>query len=409
MIKRIAAIAFIFVCTSAAWLILSGTVLFRTENQDKELTRAVGQLWGEPQQQRAPAAFYQQEVLRKVESVDNGRAVVKEEKDYIRHPLPVVSSDIDARLRLEHRQKGLLWYATYRVEFQGRYRVRNTTAGRQAVWLDFPFPSRGAVYDDFHLRVDGTEVPQLNLNEGAVTHRIALDPGQEAEFSVSYRSQGMKEWGYNFGDSVHQVRNFRLSLQTDFADIDFPDKSISPTAKTRTAEGWRLDWNYRSLLTGVRIGLTLPEKLNPGPWVCLVTAAAPVSLFLFFFVLFLFTTLRRVPLHPMNYFFVAAAFFSFHLLLAYLVDHVSIPWAFAAASAVSVGLLVSYMRLVVGPRFAFVEVALAQLIYLVFFSYTFFFQGFTGLAITLLCIATLFVTMQATGRMDWEEVFKKQG
>ena len=409
MVKRIAAIAFIFICTGAAWLILSGTVLYRTENQDKELTRAVGQLWGEPQQQRAPSVFYQQEVLRKVESFDNGRPVVKEEKDHIRHDLPVVSSTIEARLHLEHRQKGLLWYATYRVDFDGLYRVRNTTATRQTVWLDFPFPSRSAVYDDFRLRVDGAEVPQLNLSEGAVTHQIGLEPGQEAEFGVSYRSQGMKEWGYNFGDSVHQVRNFRLSVQTDFDGYDFPDKSISPTAKARTADGWRLDWNYRSLLTGVRIGLTLPEKLNPGPWVCMVTAAAPVSLFLFFFVLFLFTTLRRVPLHPMNYFFVAAAFFSFHLLLAYLVDHVSIPWAFAAASAVSVGLVVSYMRLVVGPRFAFVEIALAQLVYLVFFSYTFFFQGFTGLAITLLCIATLLVTMQATGRINWEEIFKKQG
>ena len=226
---------------------------------------------------------------------------------------------------------------------------------------------------------------------------------------MSYRSQGMKEWGYNFGESVHQVRNFRLRLQTDFADIDFPDKSISPTAKTRTAEGWRLDWTYRSLLTGVRIGLTLPEKLNPGPWVCMVTAAAPVSLFLFFFVLFLFTTLRRVPVHPMNYFFVAAAFFSFHLLLAYLVDHVSIPWAFAAASAVSVGLVVSYMRLVVGPRFAFVEVGPGPvrlpgvlLVHLLL-------PGIHGPGHHAAVHPTLFVAMQATGRINWDEVFKKQG
>jgi hypothetical protein len=42
----------------------------------------------------------------------------------------------------------------------------------------------------------------------------------------------------------------------------------------------------------------------------------------------------------MNYFFLAAAFFSFHLLLAYLVDHISIHMAFAVCSAVSVFLVV---------------------------------------------------------------------
>ena len=153
--------------------------------------------------------------------------------------------------------------------------------------------------------------------------------------------------------------------------------------------------------------MLLPRKLNPGPWVSEVTVAAPVSLFLFFFLLFIFTTVRNVKIHPMNYFFVAAAFFSFHLLLAYLVDHIDIHLAFWICSLVSVFLVVSYMRLVVGGRFAFIEVALSQLIYLVFFSYTFFFEGYTGLAITILCICTLFIVMQATGKVDWSTLFEK--
>jgi len=37
------------------------------------------------------------------------------------------------------------------------------------------------------------------------------------------------------------------------------------------------------------------------------------------------------------------------------------------------------------------------LIYLVPFSYAFFFKGFTGLAVTVGCIVTLFVAMQMTG------------
>jgi len=107
----------------------------------------------------------------------------------------------------------------------------------------------------------------------------------------------------------------------------------------------------------------------------------------------------------MNYFFLAAAFFSFHLLLAYLVDHVSIHVSFAIASAVSVFLVVSYLRLVVGIRFASREAALAQFIYLVMFSYAFFLKGFTGLAITIGSVLTLFVVMQITGRIRWAEKF----
>ena len=110
----------------------------------------------------------------------------------------------------------------------------------------------------------------------------------------------------------------------------------------------------------------------------------------------------------MNYFFVGAAFFSFHLLLAYLVDHISIHLSFWICSLVSIFLVVSYMRLVVGMRFAFIEIALSQLVYLVLFSYTFFFEGYTGLAITILCICTLFVVMQFTGKVDWDKVFAKR-
>ncbi len=68
-------------------------------------------------------------------------------------------------------------------------------------------------------------------------------------------------------------------------------------------------------------------------------------------------------------------------------------------------LVVSYLRLVVDWRFAVVEAGLTQLIYLVLFSYAFFFEGFTGLTVTIGTILTLFVVMQMTGRIRWEEKF----
>lgn len=55
MLKRIAGIVFVFLCTALAWLFLAGTVEFRTERQDRKLREAVGRVWGEPLKQTAPA------------------------------------------------------------------------------------------------------------------------------------------------------------------------------------------------------------------------------------------------------------------------------------------------------------------------------------------------------------------
>ena len=56
-------------------------------------------------------------------------------------------------------------------------------------------------------------------------------------------------------------------------------------------------------------------------------------------------------------------------------------------------------------RFASREAAIAQFVYLVMFSYAFFLKGFTGLAITIGSVVTLFVAMQVTGRIRWAEKF----
>ena len=103
---------------------------------------------------------------------------------------------------------------------------------------------------------------------------------------------------------------------------------MSPTEERRTAQGWELQWKYQNLVSGFDIALKMPQKLQPGPLAGRISFFAPVSLFFFFFLIFILSTLRGIDLHPMNYFFLACAFFAFHLLMAYLVDHVSIHVAF---------------------------------------------------------------------------------
>ena len=124
-------------------------------------------------------------------------------------------------------------------------------------------------------------------------------------------------------------------MTTDFRAVDFPAGTLSPAEKKVTGRGWLLTWKYTNLVTGSGIGMVMPEKLQPGPLASRISFFAPVSLLFFFFLIFMIATIRRIDLHPMHYFFLATSFFAFHLLLAYLADHVSIHLAFVICSAVS--------------------------------------------------------------------------
>ncbi len=394
MFKRIVAIGFILVCTAIAWAILGTTIFARTENRTGGLASRVESTWGAPQQQLPPSAYYTEPAADKT-SKPCSRAV------------PLESSRVRVGFDLDHRQKGLLWYATYKVAFAGDYVFRNVSASEQAVWFHLEFPAAQAVYDDLEFAIDGKPAEVTTTDVSAMA-TAKIGAGRSATLHVGYRSQGLDSWRYRFASGVGQVKDFVLTMDTNFRDIDFPDSALSPTSKRETGRGWELTWAYKSLVSGFQIGMTMPQKLQPGPLAAQISFFAPVSLLFFFFLMFIITTMRRIELHPMNYFFLACAFFAFHLLFAYLVDRISIHAAFFLCSAVSVFLVVSYLRLVVGIRFAAVEAGMAQLIYLVLFSYAFFLKGFTGLAVTIGSILTLFVVMQLTGRVRWAERFAAQ-
>src|SRR5690349_21966736 len=54
MIKRIAAIIVIFVCTAIAWAILGSTIFSRTYSAESGLSGRVASTWGAPQAQAPP-------------------------------------------------------------------------------------------------------------------------------------------------------------------------------------------------------------------------------------------------------------------------------------------------------------------------------------------------------------------
>lgn len=406
MFKRILALSFIFIFTTIAWIILAGVTTMRTYTQDRSLKEGVEQLWGSVQRQTAPDVYYSADTKGSQEKQGCKKQVSEQTEKVSPRQVLIDNSDIAVNLKLQYRKKGLLWYSVYQVGFQGKYRIVNNAKEKRKITFIYKFPARGCIYDNFNFSIDGSKVQEIQPVSGRISTALDFKPNEAKTVEVSYDSQGMDEWWYVFGDDVAHIKNFKLTLLTDFDKIDFPEGGISPVIREKYGQGWRLVWQYKDLLSDIQIGMLMPHKLNPGPFVSKITSFAPVALFLFLFLMFIITVIRKVNIHPMNYFFISAAFFSFHLLMAYLADHVDINLAFLISSIVSIFLVVSYMRLVAGWRFSFIETGLSQFVYLVLFSYAFFFEGYTGLAITICCIITLFVVMQFTGRIKWEEQLK---
>jgi hypothetical protein len=389
--KRILAIIGVLASSTAASLFLAGVIADRTSAQGSKIDPEVRTLWGQPQMQRGPAFTF---------APWSGDP---------RDVLPAATT-IHVDLHLDQRRKGLLWYSLYDVTFDGAWTYVHDAKTRGTLAIEHVFPQASAVYDDFQFRIDGRDLaPDLRPDAGTVRTGVAVEPGQTVTLQVHYKTRGLDQWGYcPSGCVVTNLRNFLLTITSDFTDIDYPANTMAPSRHQATGGGWLLTWSFRQILTGQGIGLVTPARLQPGELATTLAASAPVSLLFFFIVLFALSVRYDLDVHPINYWAIASAFFAFHLLFAYSVDHMHVVVAFALASAASIALVMSYLRLVVSPRFAYREAALAQLVYQVGFSVAHFWKGYTGLTIAVLSTLTLYLVMQWTGQTRWSEVLARK-
>jgi len=415
---RVIAIAFVFAGASLGWLVLGATVQNRTDNLDASLAAEMASLWGpKVLVQTSPwlAAKAESGICQRDESASGA----------------LLASKISADIRHTHRYKGLLWYSTFEVDFTGEYRVAASEAAKDGSgdgsgvgMFMFPLPPGASTYHALSAEVDGKPVGVGSTVSGWLA--IPIDRGVEHVVTVHYITGGQNAWVYSPGDapameaqddkvvvsagaSLSELKDFTLTARTDFSDIDYPRGTLSPTTPAATEGEWtQAVWKAQNLITRQSMGIAMPRRANAGPIVARMSLFAPVSLAFFFTVLLAVVVLKGIPLHPMHLLLVAAGFFAFHILLSYLADVANIHVAFWISAAVSVLLVTSYLRLVAGVKFAVLYAGAAQLVYLVGFSYAFFWVGRTGLTVTICAVVTLFVLMQATGRLNWHEVFSSR-
>ncbi|MGC1479592.1 MAG: hypothetical protein WA771_03745, partial [Chthoniobacterales bacterium] len=331
-ILRLFAIGFIFICTAFAWAALGTALVVRSEQAHYQLGPAVEGGWGTPLRQSHPEVWYRSP------TGERGQRVIQPE-----------GGRVTVHLESEPKQKGLVWYRTYAAKFVADYRVKNPTPIPQTLYAAFALPESGGSFSDVSFQFGNGEPTEAAPVEGVLTDAVIVPPGGEVPLRVSYRTRGLDDWRYDFGEA-ERIRNFELEMTTDFSEIDFPVGTGSPSERESVGDGWKLEWNYPDVVNPQPIGMAMPGVLNAGPVAARISFFAPVSLLYFFAVLLIFGVMRGVSLHPMNYFFLAAGCFAFQLLFAYLVDVMPVHGAFALAAGVSLGLVTGYVHAVAGWR-----------------------------------------------------------
>jgi len=172
--KRIFALSFIFACTTVAWMILGATIFQRTYDQDGSLRSKVSSTWGTVQIQEPPSAQFERVTTEKQQTEDD-KGKINTKLVIIRRTvsLPLESTRANVALDLGHRQKGLLWYSTYKVDFAGEYGFRNDSGEDQDVTFRLPFPAEQAIYDKLVFSLDGAPVEFENQgNAVQATRRL---------------------------------------------------------------------------------------------------------------------------------------------------------------------------------------------------------------------------------------------
>lgn len=407
-VKKIVGIVLIFVFTSIAWMILGVSNMTRTDEAYKSLKREVASLYGGELDIFSPQLVSKEKRIKTVK--EDGKRI--EKVYYHSEEIKLHSSDVVIDLNLDQRKKGNLWFPTYQATLNAVYEFNiPKTSKKKSYHLLSSLESADSIYRDIEVKLNQYTLKDIGPLISKEEILVYPDKDRKLRVEIKYKSTGMERLKYFISrdhKDLSQVNNFSLIMNTDFENFDFPSGMMSPIEKTKTASGYQLTWQLDQSVTGKDIGIIIPNKLNPGEIVTRVSFFAPVSLLFFFVVLFMLAIVLKLPFHPMHYFFLAATFFSFHLMFSYFSDHLNLHLSFAVAAIISSLLSISYLRLFTDKNIAYFLAPITQILYLNVFSYSFFFKGMTGLIVTICSVLTLFVLMQLTGKTDWEKVFQKK-
>ncbi len=336
--------------------------------------------------------------------------------------------DANARVRVTERSKGIFRMPVYEadVELIGRF----SPAGAQLSSGDGTFMWAQTklllpVTDPRGLRGLNTDLgtrKAIRLTPTSQTmaempifqsEPFVLDPTQDLTFKLNLKQAGTR--GLDF---VPMARTFKASVQAEWPDPDFFGATLPmarPDSKLGTfAADWQvLEYNrsFPSIWSSIDLDV---RALNQSAFGVRLYRSADVYqqnerstkygllfIALTFGVFFLFETLQRLRVHPVQYLLVGTALATFYLVLLAASEHISFALAYLLGSAALVVIVGGYCSAILSSwRRGLGIVLWLSLLYGVLFVLITRedFALIMGSSVVLLLIA---VTMYLTRKVDW--------
>jgi len=144
-VGRIVAIALVFGITSIGWLTLAGVTSHRADTLGSRLGPEVAELWGQPHRQGAPEPTFLYETERATEKtiIQDGQTQTIQTREVVLEERPVLFSRtrVAADLHLDPRQRGLVWFSLYGVDFEGAWTYTHRASETGAFASGSPSPT----------------------------------------------------------------------------------------------------------------------------------------------------------------------------------------------------------------------------------------------------------------------------
>ncbi len=234
---------------------------------------AVQTIWGAEQTQRELTlkVYYDEEVTERTEFEDPTKPALIRKK-MVRHNIvgnPFVAAAHDITLKQNARKKGSALYGGYETACRFTWKLKSPADRETKGTLRFPLPAEGAIYDDLTATINGTDVlPKMELSESALVLTRDLEPNEELNVAISFKSRGMSEWYFQVAEQ-REIRDFTLALDLPdlaIAKLNYPEGCMSPTGMEPTGEGRGSLLTYRldHALSQKGMGIALPTLPQPG-------------------------------------------------------------------------------------------------------------------------------------------------
>jgi inner membrane protein len=248
---------------------------------------------------------------------------------------------------------------------------------------------------------------------------IRFDAGKSSSFDLTMRLNG--------SDGVFFIpvgKTNSVTMSSSWKDPSFAGAYL-PAARTVTGDGFKARWqvsylnrNYpqqwksedvdfgllREIVSGSAFGVTLFLSVDHYHKSTRAVKYAVLFIVLTFAAFFLFEILNRLRIHPFQYLLIGFAMSLFYLLLLSLSEHVGYPASYAAASAVTIGLIVGYTsRLLAEKKRSVFFASLLTLLY----GCLYVILQLEELALligVLVLLVVLGLLMFITGKIDWYSV-----